>query len=135
VWNFISDVKGGARTEVVRCEVLTALAIKNAVFWDVTTQFVPHRRHYVSATLLSRLMPSKIRGFHGGDYEEWHLLGYKSPVRTSQETHYVSATELSQLMLCKIQGFPGGDYEGCCLLGYINPEEWCLLGYYDVWLL
>jgi hypothetical protein len=38
----------------------------------------------------------------GGDYEEWRLLGYKNPVRTSQETHYVSATESSQLMLCKI---------------------------------
>jgi hypothetical protein len=41
-------------------------------------------------------------GFHGGDYEECRLLGYKNPVRTSQETHYVSATEFSQLMLCKI---------------------------------
>jgi hypothetical protein len=39
---------------------------------------------------------------HSGDYEEWRLLRYKNPVRTSQETHYVSATELSQLMLCKI---------------------------------
>jgi hypothetical protein len=53
-----------------------------------------------------------------GDYEEWRLLGYKSPVRTSQETHYVPATELSQLMLCKISGFHGGDYEECRLLGY-----------------
>jgi hypothetical protein len=35
-------------------------------------------------------------------YEESRLLGYKIPVRTSQETHYVSATELSRLMLCKI---------------------------------
>jgi hypothetical protein len=34
--------------------------------------------------------------------EEWRLLGYKTPVRTSQETHYVSATETSQLMPCKI---------------------------------
>jgi hypothetical protein len=24
--------------------------------------------------------------FHGSDYEECHLLGYKKPVRTSQET-------------------------------------------------
>jgi hypothetical protein len=45
---------------------------------------------------------SKICDFHGGDYEECRLLGYKTPVRTSQETHYVSATELSRLMLCKI---------------------------------
>jgi hypothetical protein len=44
----------------------------------------------------------KILGFHGGDYEEWRLVGYKNPVRTSRETHYVSATEPSQLMLCKI---------------------------------
>jgi hypothetical protein len=44
----------------------------------------------------------KIWGFHGGDYEECRLLGYRTPVRTSQETHYVSATEPSQLMLCKI---------------------------------
>jgi hypothetical protein len=34
--------------------------------------------------------------------EECRLLGYKTPVRTSQETHYIFATELSQLMLCKI---------------------------------
>jgi hypothetical protein len=63
----------------------------------------------------------KILGFHGGDYEECHLLGYKSPVRTSQETHYVSTTESSQLMLCKILGFHGGDYEECHLLGYKDP--------------
>jgi hypothetical protein len=36
------------------------------------------------------------------DYEECRLLGYKNPVRTSQETHYVTTTELSQLMLRKI---------------------------------
>jgi hypothetical protein len=47
-------------------------------------------------------MLSKIRYFYGGDYEECRLLGYKTPVRTSQETHDMSATELSQLMLCKI---------------------------------
>jgi hypothetical protein len=63
----------------------------------------------------------KIWGFHGGDYEEWRLLGYKNPVRTSQETHYVSTTESSQLMLCKIWGFHGVDCEECRLLGYKNP--------------
>jgi hypothetical protein len=66
----------------------------------------------------------KILGFHGGDYEECRLLGYKKPVRTSQETHYVSATESSQVMLCNILGFHSSDY-----------EEWCLLGYYAAWLL
>jgi hypothetical protein len=62
----------------------------------------------------------KIWGFDGGDYEEC-LLGYKTPVRTSQETHYVSATEPSRVMLCKIWGLHGADYEECRLLGYINP--------------
>jgi hypothetical protein len=61
---------------------------------------------------------AKIWGVHGGDYEECRLLGYKAPVRTSQETHYVSTTESSQLMLCKIWGFHGDDYEECRLL-------WC----------
>jgi hypothetical protein len=65
----------------------------------------------------------QIWGFHGSDYEECHLLGYKNPVRTSQETHYVSTTESSQLMLCKIWGFHDNDY-----------EEWRLLGCYAVWL-
>jgi hypothetical protein len=63
----------------------------------------------------------KIWGFHGGDYEEWRLLGYKTPVRTSQATHYVSATESNQIMLCKIWGFHGGDYEERRLLRYKNP--------------
>jgi hypothetical protein len=47
-------------------------------------------------------MLCKICDYHGGDYEERRLLGYKNPVRTSQETHYVSATEASQLMVSKI---------------------------------
>jgi hypothetical protein len=59
----------------------------------------------------------KIWDFHGGDYEECRLLGYKNPFLTSQETHYVSTTELSRLMLCKIGGFQGGDYEECRPMG------------------
>jgi hypothetical protein len=35
-------------------------------------------------------MLCKILGFHGGDYEEYRLLGYKNPFLTSQETHYIS---------------------------------------------
>jgi hypothetical protein len=31
-------------------------------------------------------MLCKVCGFHGGDYEEWRLVGYKNPVHTSQET-------------------------------------------------
>jgi hypothetical protein len=66
-------------------------------------------------------MLCKIWGFHGGDYEEFRLLGYKTPVRTSQETHYVSTIQSSQLMLCKIWGFHGSDYEEWRVLGYKNP--------------
>jgi hypothetical protein len=59
-------------------------------------------------------------GFHGSYYEECRLLGYKTPVRTSQETHYVSTSESNRLMLCKIWGFHCSDYEKC-LLGHRNP--------------
>jgi hypothetical protein len=53
----------------------------------------------------------KILYFHGGDYEECRRLGYRNPVRTSQETHYVYITDSSRLMLSKILYFHGGDYE------------------------
>jgi hypothetical protein len=62
-------------------------------------------------------MLCKIEGFHG-DYEECRLLGYKNPVRTSQETHFFSTREPSRLMLRKIGGLHGGDYEECRLLGW-----------------
>jgi hypothetical protein len=55
------------------------------------------------------------------DYEEKRILGYKYPVRTSQETHYVSATEPGRLMLGRICGFHGGDCEELCILGYKYP--------------
>jgi hypothetical protein len=66
-------------------------------------------------------MLCKIWGFHGSGYEECRLLGYKNPVRTSQETYYVNVTGPSQLMLCKIWGFHGGDCEECRLQGYKYP--------------
>jgi hypothetical protein len=59
----------------VRYEVFTAVTMKNAVFWDIKTQFVPHRRHYFSATESSQLMLCTIWGFHGTDYKECCLLG------------------------------------------------------------
>jgi hypothetical protein len=62
------------------------------------------------------MLKYKICGFYERDYEECRLLGYKNPVRTSQETHYISPTEPSLLMLCKIFVFYGGDYEECRLL-------------------
>jgi hypothetical protein len=70
-------------------------------------------------------MLCKIWGFHGSNYEECRLMGYKNPVRTSQETHYVSTTELSQLMPCKIWGFHDSDYKECRLLGDVTPCGSC----------
>jgi hypothetical protein len=32
----------------VRFEVFSAVAMKNAVFWNIKTQFIPHRRHIMS---------------------------------------------------------------------------------------
>jgi hypothetical protein len=40
---YSSDLREISR--VVRCEVFTAVAMKNAVFWGIRTQFVLHRRH------------------------------------------------------------------------------------------
>jgi hypothetical protein len=69
-------------------------------------------------------MLCKFWGFHGGDYEECRILGYKNPVSTSQETHYFSAAEPSRLMLCQIRGFHGGNYKECRLLGYKTPSSY-----------
>jgi hypothetical protein len=77
--------------------------MNNAVFWDIETQFLLDRRH-VTYPLHCPAGSCCVRfeNFDGSDYEECRLLGYKNPVRTSQETHYVSVTECSQLMLCRI---------------------------------
>jgi hypothetical protein len=42
---------------------------------------------------LSSYTSCHISGFHGSDYEESRLLGYRNTDSTSQETHYISATE------------------------------------------
>jgi hypothetical protein len=76
--------------------------MNNSVFWDIESQFVPHMGHITSPLEPSQLMLCKMCGFQGGDYEKCRLLGYETPVCTSQETHYVFATEPSQSMLCKI---------------------------------
>jgi hypothetical protein len=68
----------------------------------MTCELAPCSRITIGLTftqLVNKLC--KILGFHDGDYEEC-FLGYKNPVRTSQETHYVSATEPSRLLLCKV---------------------------------
>jgi hypothetical protein len=42
-------IEGGTITQdAVRFEVFTAVTMKNALFWDIKTQFVPHRKHITS---------------------------------------------------------------------------------------
>jgi hypothetical protein len=89
--------------------------------WTASKHHNLHFPHETTSTGIKQTTVRKIWDFHGGDYEECRLLGYKNPFRTSQETHYVSATESSQLMLCKIWGFHGSDYEEWRFLGYKNP--------------
>jgi hypothetical protein len=38
----------GECIEIVRFEVFTAVIMKNAIFWDIKAQFVPHRKHITS---------------------------------------------------------------------------------------
>jgi hypothetical protein len=37
-----------ARPRHVSCEVFSAVTMKNAVFWDINTEFVLHRRRIAS---------------------------------------------------------------------------------------
>jgi hypothetical protein len=46
--------------EDVGDEDFTAVAMNHAVFWDIRIHLLPHRKHYVSATKTSQLMPCKI---------------------------------------------------------------------------
>jgi hypothetical protein len=43
-----SIIKLTPRKIEVGFEVFTAVTMKNAVFWDIKTQFVPHRKHIMS---------------------------------------------------------------------------------------
>jgi hypothetical protein len=40
--------RGQGSTTSVRFEIFTAVTMKNGVFWDINTQFVPNRRHITS---------------------------------------------------------------------------------------
>jgi hypothetical protein len=43
-WN----IKPGTIPTDIRFEVFTTVTMKNAVFWDIKPEFVPHRRHITS---------------------------------------------------------------------------------------
>jgi hypothetical protein len=76
--------------------------MKNVVFWDITTQFVLHRRH-ITFPLLSPASQYYVK------FEVFTAVTMKNVVFWDIETqfvlrrrHYVLATDPSQLMLCKI---------------------------------
>jgi hypothetical protein len=78
-------------------------------FYDSNFWNVNYLRRQISKQSLAKHYTSfKIWDSHGSDYEDCRPLGYKNPVRTSQETNYVSATKTSLLTLCQIWGFQGG---------------------------
>jgi hypothetical protein len=52
--------------------------MKNVVFWDIKPFLTSQETHYISARESSQLMLCKIGDFHGVDYEECRLLGYKT---------------------------------------------------------
>jgi pantothenate synthetase len=51
VVEFCSDLKA-----YVRIFVVPAVTMKNAVAWNIKNQFVPHRKHYVSAKELGKTL-------------------------------------------------------------------------------
>jgi hypothetical protein len=57
----------------------------------------------------------KIWGFHGSDYEECRLLGYKNPIHTSQGTHCLSLRfDIFTAVTKKIAVFWEVTPCGCC---------------------
>jgi hypothetical protein len=44
----LATVLAKTRSNSIRFEVFPAVTVKNAVFWDIKTQFEPHRRHITS---------------------------------------------------------------------------------------
>jgi hypothetical protein len=46
-FTFFTNI-GNFPTEDIRLEVFTAVTMKNVVFWDTKTQFVPQRRYITS---------------------------------------------------------------------------------------
>jgi hypothetical protein len=77
-----------------------AVTMKNAVFWDIKTQFTLHRRHITSPLQSQTGQLYVIFEVLTAVTEEYRLLGYKNPDHASQETHYFSDAEPSRLMIC-----------------------------------
>jgi hypothetical protein len=108
---------------MLRFEVLTAVTMKNAVFWMSRRWNVsPPSSEWIALFLgrwfswpwrWERYVPSKSR-----------FLQEPHDVTSQKAAFFKRLSESTHLTQCKIWGFHGGDY-----------EEWCLLGCYAVWLL
>jgi hypothetical protein len=70
----------------------------------IGTQFVRHRKHYVSAAELSQLILCKIWGFQAVAMKNAVFWDIKTQ-SVRHRKHYISTAEPSQLVVCKIWGF------------------------------
>jgi predicted transposase YdaD len=70
--------------------------MKNAVFWDIETHFLPHRKHMTFPLQCpADYIYVRYEDFTSVTMKNVVFLDKKTPVCTSQETYYVSATEPS----------------------------------------
>jgi hypothetical protein len=77
------------------------VTVRNAVFWDIKTQFVLHRRHIVSAREPSRLIVCQIVVFTAVTAKNAVFWDIKTQF-VLHRRHIVSATEPSWLIVCQI---------------------------------
>jgi hypothetical protein len=77
--------------------------MKNVVFWDIKTQFVPHRRHYVSATEPSRLNYVRFEVVTAVSMK--NALFWDIKIQFVPHRKHVSATEPSRLIYVRFEVF------------------------------
>jgi hypothetical protein len=91
-------VVGQVRPASVRFKVFTVVIMKNAVFWEIRTQFVPQQEtHYAPTTRPSRLRLCNILGFHGGRLLVTASVVPTSPIPITLMKEALSSSETSVL--------------------------------------
>jgi hypothetical protein len=90
----------------VRFEVFTAVTMKNALFWDIATQFVSQREH-ITSPLYSPAPVNAMQDLRSSRRWLWRM---SSSGIYKPSSYHVYAIEPSRLMLCKIWGFHGGGW-------------------------
>jgi hypothetical protein len=88
---------------------------------DLKTQFVPHRKHYVSAIESSRLILCKISRFHDGDYVECRLLRYVPCGCCISLQIRISELISKQCVVYSVNFLTGPN------VNLISSQKWCML--------